>query len=86
MSASHLIRELLKLCEARPHTIRVGRTFTQRAAGSQLVPFIRLAGHWLADAGFEEGDTVRVTVARGEIRLIAEGTSSRPLPQGELFA
>ena len=43
------------------------------------MPFIRLAGGWLSDAGFGEGDQVLVTVARGEIRLLRDPAT--PLPQ-----
>jgi hypothetical protein len=57
------------LTEAQPQTIKVGRTFQGNSSAPSRVPFIRLAGHWLADAGFSEGDEVQVSVAPGEIRL-----------------
>lgn len=75
-----------KVTEAQPRTIRVGRTFRPAASGTQRVPFIRLAGHWLSDAGFEEGDQVSVTIAPGEIRLTRNpALPPRPAAQPELF-
>ena len=63
------------LTEAQPQTIKVGRTFQ---GNSSRVPFIRLAGNWLAEAGFSEGDEVQVSVARGEICLRRQGRSLGP--------
>ena len=75
MTAMSLVSDLLErpLLEAQPQTIKVGRTY--QGANSR-VPFIRLAGHWLAEAGFAEGEIVQVSVARGEIRLTCLGSSS----------
>ncbi len=62
---------LTELTEAQPRTIKVGRTYQGGFSVNSRVPFIRLAGHWLAVAGFMEGDMVQVSVTRGEIRLSA---------------
>jgi len=75
MTAMSLVSDLLerRLLEAQPQTIKVGRTY--RGANSR-VPFIRLSGNWLEEAGFSEGDVAQVSVARGEIRLTCLGSSS----------
>ena len=44
-----------RLTEAQPRTIKVGRTFQGNPSAPSRVPFIRLAGQWLAEAGFMEG-------------------------------
>jgi Toxin SymE, type I toxin-antitoxin system len=64
-----------RLTEAQPQTIKVGATYQGNFSPSSLVPFIRLAGHWLADAGFSEGDVMQVSVAHGEIRLRRQESS-----------
>jgi len=67
----------LLLLNSRPNNLLV--LFPQGSKGQRQVPFIRLAGGWLSDAGFGEGDQVLVTVARGEIRLLRDPAT--PLPQ-----
>jgi hypothetical protein len=71
MTPKNFVSDLLEqdLTEAQPQTIRVGRTYQGNSLASSRVPFIRLAGRWLVEAGFSEGDQVQVSVARGEIRL-----------------
>ena len=71
MKTGILASELLEqsVIEARPRTIKVGRTYQGRFSAECRVPFIRLSGHWLVEAGFSEGDSVQVSVAPGEIRL-----------------
>ena len=69
------------LVEAQPQSIRVGYLYQDRLGRSaSRVPFIRLAGQWLADAGFDEGDVLAVQVTSGEIRLLKEndGASASP--------
>jgi len=75
MTAMSLVSDLLerRLLEAQPQTIKVGRVY--QGANSR-VPFIRLSGTWLAEAGFAEGEMAQVSVARGEIRLTCLGISS----------
>jgi hypothetical protein len=50
-------------------SVTVTSTFRER----DLVPMIRLRGKWLANAGFQEGQRVRVEVASGRIVLAARG-------------
>jgi len=71
-----LASELLEqpLTEAQPLTIKVGRTYQGRFSAQSRVPFIRMAGRWLTEAGFLEGDVLRVTIAPGEIRLTRMGS------------
>jgi Toxin SymE, type I toxin-antitoxin system len=64
-----------RLKEAQPQTVKVGSTYQGDFSASSRVPFIRLAGHWLADAGFSEGDVMQVSVAHGEIRLRRQESS-----------
>ena len=70
MTPTNFVSGLLErpLTEAQPQTIKVGRTYQGSLSASTRVPFIRLAGRWLAEAGFSEGDEVQVSVAPGEIR------------------
>jgi hypothetical protein len=42
--------------------LTVGEAFQRRSHGESVVPFIRLSGKWLADAGFRVGDAIRVSV------------------------
>ena len=66
-----LASELLErpLTEAQPPTIKVGATYQGRFSAQSRVPFIRMAGRWLTEAGFLEGDVLRVSVGRGESGL-----------------
>jgi hypothetical protein len=68
-----LASELLDrgLTEAQPQTIKVGRTYQRGFSATSRVPFIRLSGRWLEEAGFLEGDVLEISVALGEIRLKA---------------
>ena len=43
-------------------TLTVGETLQRRSHGETVVPFIRLSGKWLEDAGFRVGDAIRVSV------------------------
>ena len=67
MTPTNFVSGLLErpLTEAQPQTIKVGRTYQGSLSASTRVPFIRLAGRWLAEAGFSEGDEVQVSVAPG---------------------
>jgi hypothetical protein len=47
----------------------VGERFRALRQGSSVVPQIRLAGHWLADAGFNVGDRLIVEVAHQELSI-----------------
>ena len=77
MTPKNFVSDLLepRLTEAQPRTIKVGRTYQGNSSAPSRVPFIRLAGNWLAEAGFSEGDEVQVSVAPGEIRLRRQGSS-----------
>jgi hypothetical protein len=66
------------LTEAQPQTVKVGRIFQGNSSAPSRVPFIRLAGHWLSEAGFSEGDEVQVRVAHGEIRLRRQDSARGP--------
>jgi hypothetical protein len=52
-------------------TLTVGETFQRRTRGETRVPFIRLSGKWLADAGFRVGDSIRVSVVKDRFLVIA---------------
>lgn len=71
MKVGLLVSKLLDrpLIEAKPLTIKVGRTYQGGFSTQSRVPFIRMAGRWLTEAGFMEGDVLQVTVVQGEIRL-----------------
>jgi hypothetical protein len=56
-------------------TLTVGETFQRRTRGETGVPFIRLCGKWLADAGFRVGDSIRVSVVKDRLLLITTRTS-----------
>jgi type I toxin-antitoxin system toxin SymE len=75
-----LVSDLLerRLTEAQPQTIKVGRTYQGGFSANSRVPFIRLSGRWLAEAGFSEGDVVQISVALGEIRLKWQSGSAHP--------
>ncbi len=77
MTPTNFVSDLVEpqLTEAQPQTIKVGRTYQGSLSATSRVPFIRLAGHWLAEAGFMEGDEVQVSVTPGEIRLRRQGRS-----------
>ena len=46
--------------EARP---------SRTAGGLTLVPFVRLRGLWLADAGFQIGDEIKIHVEPGKLTI-----------------
>ena len=50
--------------------LTVGETFQLRTRGETGVPFIRLSGKWLADAGFRVGDSSRVSVVKDRYLVI----------------
>ena len=75
-----------RLLEAQPRTIRVGYLYQNRLRRpASRVPFIRLAGQWLGDAGFNEGDTLTIQVTRGEIRLIRQESVTATGPRPKRF-
>jgi hypothetical protein len=80
MTPKIFVYDLLEpaLTEAQPQTVKVGRVFQGNSSAPSRVPFIRLAGHWLVEAGFSERDEVQVSVARGEIRLRRQSGSRGP--------
>jgi hypothetical protein len=45
---------------------------------SSYVPWIRLSGNWLAEAGFREGHKVRVHVGNGALRIETEISPPEP--------
>jgi hypothetical protein len=71
MTPTNFVSDLLErpLTEAQPQTIKVGRTYQGCPSANSRVPFIRLAGRWLEEAGFSEGDVMQVGVTPSEIRL-----------------
>jgi hypothetical protein len=50
--------------------LTVGETFQRRIRGETGVPFIRLSGKWLVDAGFRVGDSIRVSVVKDRYLVI----------------
>jgi hypothetical protein len=70
-----------------PRTVKVGRRYQFRGAGLPYrVPFIRLSGQWIVEAGFGEGDMIEVKVSAGSILLSRREGAPMPLPeQPELF-
>src|SRR5579859_171838 len=55
----------------KPRQLKVG--YLSNTGNSEPVPFLRMSGWWLADAGFEIGTNIRVTVAPR--RLVIEVAS-----------
>ena len=95
MNLRRLADELLDypLAEAQPRTIKIGKTFQARAGGRKqvLVPCIRLAGQWLAEAGFSEGDTLQVSVSKVksgsyEYHRSVRGHRHKPVAVGQSLA
>jgi hypothetical protein len=71
-----------------PRSLTVGRRYygTSYATGQDVfVPFIRLSGKWLEEAGFAEGNQIAVIVGEGEIRLVCQKPKSPQLRQATLF-
>jgi len=57
--------------------LKVGRSFRRGRFGATVaVPFIRLSGKWLEQAGFRAGDNLLVDVQPEGIRLIRQGQES----------
>ena len=77
MTPTNFVSDLLErpLTEAQPQTIKVGRTYHGSPSANSRVPFIRLAGNWLKEAGFSEDDVIEVSVTPGEIRLRRQESS-----------
>lgn len=66
--------------------IKVGRILRECGTGLRAVPFIRLSGNWLEQAGFLEGDTIMVAAVDGKIRITRlDQRSASGWRQGELF-
>ena len=75
-----------RLLEAPPRMIHVGYLYQNRLRRpASRVPFIRLAGQWLAAAGFNEGDSLTVQVTSGEIRLIKQESAAASNPRPTRF-
>ena len=55
---------------SRARMLTVGETFQRRTRGETRVPFIRLSGKWLADAGIRVGDSIRVSVVKDRYLVI----------------
>jgi hypothetical protein len=49
--------------------VRIGASLYSRNGGftERLVPYIRLRGNWLSNAGFEPNDAVVIHIARGRL-------------------
>jgi len=53
--------------------VKIGRSFRRGRFGiTVVVPFIRLSGKWLEQAGFRAGDNLLVDVQPEGIRLIRQ--------------
>lgn len=50
-------------------TLTVSKLFRPLRWESQFVPFLRISGDWLAEAGFHIGKEVHVRVENGELIL-----------------
>lgn len=60
-------------CQVAKPTIRtlvVGELVQRRRRSEAVVPFIRLAGKWLHDAGFRSGDSIAVEVTAGRMWIV----------------
>jgi hypothetical protein len=51
-------------------TLTFGETFQRRTRGETAVPFIRLSGRWLAEAGFHVGASIRVSAVKNRVLVI----------------
>jgi len=54
-------------------TLKISTLFRPLRWSSQLVPFLRCSGKWLADAGFTPGTRVIVRVENGSLIITPEG-------------
>ena len=50
--------------------------------GLTMVPFIRLSGKWLQEAGFESGDSIRVDVEYGRLVISKVSPTGEPIEPG----
>jgi hypothetical protein len=57
--------------------LRVGQTFQMRGRDQVAVPFIRLSGRWLEQAGFTSGARVEVRVKSGKLLLVLRETTDQ---------
>jgi hypothetical protein len=49
-------------------TLTISKLYRPLANGKMnAVPFIRMSGHWLAEAGFSQGDEIYIAIANGQI-------------------
>lgn len=48
-------------------SIKTSRQYRKRAEKFITVPYIRLAGLWLADAGFRPGENLNIHVSNGQV-------------------
>lgn len=63
--------ERRRLGTRRKRTLKVCEQFRTTRGGDRVVPQIRLCGKWLADAGFQIGDSVLVVVGDHELYIAA---------------
>lgn len=49
--------------------LKISSLFSHKQAGGRavIVPFLKLAGIWFQNAGFQEGDTVKLKVEKNRI-------------------
>jgi Toxin SymE, type I toxin-antitoxin system len=57
--------------------LRVGQTFQTRGHEEVAVPFIRLSGRWLEQAGFTSGTRVEVRVKSGKLLLVRRDSADQ---------
>jgi len=55
----------------------VGQTFQSRGRDEVAVPFIRLSGRWLEQAGFTSGTRIEVRVKTGQLLLVRRESPGR---------
>jgi hypothetical protein len=71
---------------AERRVLKVGYLLVRRGGMAVRVPLLRLAGKWLWEAGFNEGDLVEVLVSEREVLIRNAATRSRnDDPQMKLF-
>lgn len=50
--------------------IKIGRIYQpNRKSLENYVPYIRLSGKWLKQAGFQEGDIISIKIQNGELKI-----------------
>ena len=62
------------------HKVSVSYLYASNNGGSEKVPYIRLSGKWLKNAGFEIGDTCYVTVDNSRL-VISQNVPVLPLTE-----